>query len=72
MTEPDKAVRTPAERVQDIPRITEALQRAVREALWEHKVTGNSVAVWRHGRVVWIPPEEIPVERPPADRSPGE
>ena len=64
MTETDETARTPADRVHDIPRITQALRRAVQQALWEHKVAGNPVAVWRHGRVEWIPPEEIPVERP--------
>lgn len=51
---------TPAERAQDIPRIQEALRQAVREALRDHKRAGRSVAVWRDGRVAWIPPEEIP------------
>jgi hypothetical protein len=36
------------------------LQRAVQEALLRHKQAGDPVAVWRDGRVVWIPPEEIP------------
>jgi len=51
---------TPAERVEDIPRILEAMRTAVREALKRHKQAGNPVAVWRSGRVEWIPPEEIP------------
>jgi hypothetical protein len=50
----------PAERVRDVARITSALRQAVREALLEHKRAGNPVPVWREGRVVWIPPEEIP------------
>jgi len=48
--------------VEDIPRILEALREAVREALLRHKQAGNPVVVWRDGRVVWIPPEDIPVE----------
>jgi hypothetical protein len=40
--------------------IEKVLQRAVQEALLRHKHAGNPVAVWRDGRVVWIPPEEIP------------
>lgn len=55
--EPDIA---PADRVNDIPRILRALRRAVREALQDHKRAGNPVAIWRNGRVEWIPPEEIP------------
>jgi hypothetical protein len=44
--------------------IDEALAKAVRDALWRHKQLGNPVAVWREGKVVWVPPEEIPVEKP--------
>ena len=51
----------PSERVKDIPRILRALRRAVREALAQHKLDGNPVAVWQDGRVVWIQPEDIPV-----------
>jgi hypothetical protein len=61
--------RTPAERVEDVPMILEAMRRGVREALLRHKQAGNPVAVWRDGRVVWIPAEEIPVE---ATESPEE
>lgn len=51
---------TPAERVDDIPRITHALRQAVREALRVHKLMGNPVAVWNNDRVEWIQPEDIP------------
>lgn len=34
-------------------------QRAVREALREHKMAGNAIAVWDNGRVLLVPPEEI-------------
>jgi hypothetical protein len=54
--------RTPSERVEDLPRILDALRQAVREALLRHKQAGNPIAVWREGRVVWIPPEEIPAD----------
>ena len=40
--------------------ITRALQSAVRKALLKHKRDGDSVVVWRDGKVVWVPPEEIP------------
>lgn len=38
------------------------LYRAVHDALLRHKKLGQSVAVWRDGKVVILPPEEIPVE----------
>ncbi len=53
---------TPLERVEDLPRILAAMTEAVREALLRHKRLGNPVAVWREGRIVWLRPEEIPVE----------
>lgn len=40
--------------------VEQALQRAVRAALVRHKKLGGSVAVWRDGRAVVLPPEEIP------------
>ncbi len=36
-----------------------AAKEAVREALAQHKARGNPVVVWRDGRVVMLPPEEI-------------
>ena len=39
-----------------------AIREAVREALLMHKRLGNPVAAWRDGRVVWIPPDQIPVD----------
>jgi hypothetical protein len=52
---------TPAERVDDIPRVLRALREAVQEALQKHKLAGNPVAIWKNGRVEWVPPEDIPV-----------
>lgn len=52
----------PAERLEDLPRILRAMRQAVREALLRHKQAGHPLAVWRHGRVEWISPEEIPTE----------
>lgn len=53
--------------VSDTEKITKALAKAVRDALRKHKETGNPVAAWRDGKVVWIPPEEISI---PEDSSP--
>jgi hypothetical protein len=53
--------RPPAERVLDQGRVLRALQRGVRRALRQHRLAGNPVAVWRDGRVMWIPSEEIPL-----------
>ncbi len=53
--------------------IDRAIQRAVRQAILEHKQAGNPIAVWQDGEVVWIPPEEIviPDEIPRQDTTSG-
>jgi hypothetical protein len=40
--------------------IEAAMQKATREALRRHKLLGESIAVSRDGKVVILPPEEIP------------
>jgi hypothetical protein len=45
-----------AEHARDIEKI---LKRAVNHALIRHKRLGNSIAVWKDGKVVIVPPEEI-------------
>ena len=52
--------RAPSERVDDEDRMLAEMRAAVREAVLAHKRAGNPIAEWRDGRVVWIPPEEIP------------
>ena len=37
-----------------------AMKKAVRQALRRHKLLGESIAVSRDGKVVILPPEEIP------------
>jgi hypothetical protein len=41
--------------------IDEGLRDAVREALLRHKKLGNSIVVWRDGRIVHVPADEIEV-----------
>ena len=59
ITEPNAS---PAERIENVPCILQAMTRAVREALARHKRAANPVAVWRHGHVEWVSPEDIPAE----------
>jgi hypothetical protein len=40
--------------------IDKALEEAAHQALRMHKRLGNPVVIWRDGKVVWVPPEEIP------------
>lgn len=57
--------RTMTELFEDDELIDRALGDAVEEALRDHKRAGNPVCEWRDGKVVWIPPEEIPDRLPP-------
>jgi len=38
-----------------------ALKEAVAEAIAEHKRRGHPIVIWRDGKVVLIPPDEITV-----------
>jgi hypothetical protein len=48
----------------DRERVLAAMRRGVQRALWRHKQLGQSIVVWRDGRVVTIPANEIEVEAP--------
>ncbi len=50
--------------------IDAAVERAAREARLRHKQLGVPLVVWRGGKVVEIPPEEIVVD-PLADQTPA-
>jgi hypothetical protein len=41
--------------------IDEALVRAVRREMAMHKCLRLPIAVWRDGKAVWLPAEQIPV-----------
>ena len=44
-----------------VARLVLAAQEAVRAALRDHRRAGNPIAIWRNGKVVLLPPEEIEV-----------
>ena len=48
-----------AEAIAKATRIQRALRAGVRRALIRHKRLGESIAVWRDGRVVIVPPDQI-------------
>lgn len=39
--------------------IVQAIQRAMQDALLDHKRVGNPIAGWQNGSVIWIQPEDI-------------
>jgi hypothetical protein len=59
MTSSTDSSLSPAERVHDVPRILAALKKAVQEAVRDHKLAGNPVAIWQDDGVVWVQPEDI-------------
>lgn len=54
------------ELLEDREVVERALRKAVQDELRIHKAMGNPVPEWRDGKVVWIPPEEIPLDDEPA------
>ncbi len=46
-----------------------ALKEAVRDAYIDHKRTGDPVAIWKNGKVVWIPANKIPARLPSKKRA---
>ena len=54
--------------ISQVEEVGEVLRQAVREELLRCKKLGHSVSEWRDGRVVIIPPEEIPVDGEPPEK----
>jgi hypothetical protein len=44
-----------------------ALRRAVAKLIAEHKQTGEPLAIWRDGRVVMVPPDQLALREDPVD-----
>ncbi|MCG3132001.1 MAG: hypothetical protein FLDDKLPJ_02811 [Phycisphaerae bacterium] len=49
--------------------IDQAMRDAVRDALLDHKRTGDPIVVWQDGKVVWIPADQIVVDDDPQPQS---
>lgn len=59
----DKSVKDKISEIfEDKEKITRTLSKAVNEALLQHKKAGNPVVSWKDGKIIWIQPEDIPVE----------
>ncbi len=55
--------------LQDNNWVTAAIQRGARQALIKHKALGVSIAIWRDGAVVLIPPDDIEIPEEPEEHS---
>lgn len=61
---------TKKKELSDIPleiRAEEAMKKAVAKAIADHKRTGDPIAIWRDGKVVKIPAEQIEIREPVAE-----
>ena len=47
--------------------ILREMRKAVQRAVWEHKQLGYPIYALKDGKMQWIPPEEIEVEKPDDD-----
>ncbi len=47
----------------------EALRKAVAEAIAEHQRNGVPIAIWRNGKVVRIPADQIEVREPQVENT---
>ena len=52
----------PAGLFADTEQLLDAMGKAVQNALRLHKLLGHPIVIWRDGKVVWIPPEEIELD----------
>lgn len=58
--QPKAELEVPADADEELQdRIVAAAERAVEEAIRDHKRAGKPIAEWRDDRVVLVPPEEI-------------
>jgi hypothetical protein len=55
------------EKLNDIPleiRAEEAMKKAVAKTIEDHRRTGDPIVIWRDGKVVKVPPDQIEVREP--------
>lgn len=57
----DRPKITPEQVLAEAREAEAAIRRAVRDAILDHKRTGDPIVVWRDGKVCWIPADEIVV-----------
>jgi hypothetical protein len=62
MARKNKKIKNIAKLLADDRVITRALRKGVRAALRSHKQAGNPICEWRDGKIVWIPPDKVPVD----------
>ena len=59
--------------LEEIPigiRAEKAMKKAVADAIADHKRSGNSIVIWRDGKVVKIPADQIEIREDQAEYEP--
>ena len=51
-----------SDRMRDDEGMLDAMAEAIYETVREHKLLGYPIVVWKDGKSVWIPPEEIELD----------
>ena len=46
-----------------LTKIAFGVSLGVARALYDHKKKGQSIVIWKNGKIVKIPPEEIPIPK---------
>jgi hypothetical protein len=62
---PDEPPKDIAAIMREGTQVDAAIRKAARNALLAHKREGRPVPLWRDGKTVWIPPEEIEIPEDP-------
>lgn len=47
----------------DPKKVTQIIQAGIKAALMKHKQAGNPICEWRDNKIVWISPDQIPVDK---------
>lgn len=47
----------------DPKKVTQIIQAGIKAALIKHKQAGNPICEWRDNKIIWIPPEQILVDK---------
>lgn len=45
----------------------QAFKEAVAEVIENHRRTGLPIVIWRDGKIVHVPPDELPIRKPGVD-----
>ena len=57
---PDTQTKPMTEILEEDAAIEAALERAFWKAVRQHKQAGLPMVFWKDGKIVWVPPEELP------------